>query len=191
MSPITHAEISWLIANIPKNIGRKERGLILLAGIIPDLDGIAIIFDTELFAKYHHILCHNVLFGIVISLLFTFLRTKNKVLVMIFCFIAFHIHILCDLLSSGPAWAIAYLWPFSNKLYYFEYHWNLVSWQNFVITLIATFLLFFVAVRCRRTPLEFISKRIDGKVVATIQWRWHKIEQTFPNIISHFHRKRL
>jgi inner membrane protein len=177
VSPITHAEISWLIANIPKSIKRKERGLILLAGTIPDLDGIGIIFNTELYVKYHHILFHNVLFGTIISLLFTSLRSRNRVLMMVFYLAVFHIHILCDLLGSGPDWPIAYLWPFSNKLYHFKYQWNLVSWQNFVTTLIATFLLFFVAVRCRRTPLELISRRIDRKVVATIQWRWHRIKQ--------------
>ena len=167
MNPITHAEISWIIANIPQNITTRERGLIFLAGIICDLDGLGILFDINLYAKYHHILSHNLLFGIIISLIFPIFANKNKFLVGIFSFIAFHIHIICDLLGSGN-WPIAYLWPFSKRFYYFKYHWGLFSWQNLLISIIAAFLILAIAIICKRTPLELISKNIDEKLIKII-----------------------
>jgi inner membrane protein len=174
MSPVTHFEISWIIAHIPKRLGRTERGLLLLTGTIPDLDGIGILFHGDLYVEYHHLLLHNLLFGIIISFLFSLLKAKNKVLVGTLCLIVFHVHMVCDLLGSGPGWPIAYLWPLSSHLYYFEYQWNLASWQNFAITVTSTFLLFYVAVKFGRTPIEFVSKRIDEKVVSAVRYRWDK-----------------
>jgi inner membrane protein len=44
MSPITHLLISWSVANISK-INRRERALVTLAGVVPDIDGTGLIID--------------------------------------------------------------------------------------------------------------------------------------------------
>ena len=44
MSPITHLLISWSVANTSK-IDRRERALVTLAGILPDIDGAGLLSD--------------------------------------------------------------------------------------------------------------------------------------------------
>jgi inner membrane protein len=74
MSPITHLLISWSVANISK-INRRERTLVTLAGVVPDIDGAGLIIDIfchgsdqplQLWSKHHHILGHNIGFGLLL-----------------------------------------------------------------------------------------------------------------------------
>ena len=39
MSPITHLLASWTVASIPK-LEKRDRAIITLAGISPDIDGL-------------------------------------------------------------------------------------------------------------------------------------------------------
>jgi len=64
MNPITHALTGWSIA-CSAPLERRERGVVVLAGIIPDFDGLGFIVDfltknsqkpTEFWGTYHHIL---------------------------------------------------------------------------------------------------------------------------------------
>ncbi|MCP4326187.1 MAG: metal-dependent hydrolase, partial [Alteromonadales bacterium] len=63
MSPGTHLLFSWLsTAEILKN--RRERAIVSLSGIAPDIDGAGIIVDeitgtTDLYFQYHHYLGHS------------------------------------------------------------------------------------------------------------------------------------
>lgn len=173
MNPVTHAEISWLIANIPAKSWRRDRFLIFLSGTIPDIDAIGLFFNEDLYAGYHHIIAHNILFGLILTVA-AFLTTKS-ILTSFLAFLSFHVHIFLDLMGSGPAWPVAYLWPFTNAELYFPCQWELRSWQNLAITVVATSLCLITAVKRGRTPLEFVSLKADGKVVEAIRWRYEKI----------------
>ncbi|MDB6125643.1 MAG: rane-bound metal-dependent hydrolase [Pedosphaera sp.] len=68
MSPVTHFLIGWITANTA-DLNRRDRAIVTVAGIIPDLDGIGIVAEvlTRNSAKpltwwsdYHHVLGHNV-----------------------------------------------------------------------------------------------------------------------------------
>jgi hypothetical protein len=72
MSPITHLLASWTVASIPR-LERRDRAIITLAGISPDIDGVGILAElatrhTEQpllwWSKYHHVIGHNLAFGI-------------------------------------------------------------------------------------------------------------------------------
>jgi len=63
---------------------------------------------------------------------------KQRLLVGALSFVAFHLHLLCDLAGSGPGWPIWYLYPLSLNETMWSGQWNLASWQNSLIGLAAT-----------------------------------------------------
>jgi hypothetical protein len=47
MSPVTHALVGWILANsIP--LSRRERALVMGAGVVPDLDGLGLLVDRSI-----------------------------------------------------------------------------------------------------------------------------------------------
>lgn len=73
MHIVTHYLTGW-VASLPVDLDTRDRGLIGVASISPDLDGVVVIGDLvqgrsldscELYATYHHVLCHNLLFAVV------------------------------------------------------------------------------------------------------------------------------
>ena len=63
MSPITHFLTGWLVANASDQINRRERAIITLAAVAPDLDGLGVVADfltrssehpLTLYSDYHH-----------------------------------------------------------------------------------------------------------------------------------------
>jgi len=60
MSPITHFLTGWVVANSAQ-LNRRDRILVTLAGIVPDLDGIGIVAEiatenTPNYFQYNSIL---------------------------------------------------------------------------------------------------------------------------------------
>ena len=71
----THFLAGWLVANID-HLERRDRALVTLAGVIPDADGLGILTGIvsqnqgsglELYGQYHHVLAHNVFFGLLLA----------------------------------------------------------------------------------------------------------------------------
>jgi hypothetical protein len=85
---------------------------------------------------------------------------------------AFHLHLLCDLAGSGRFWPIEYFWPVSRELYGWSHGWELLSWQNEVIGMIATLTCLAAALRWRRTIVELFSLRADARVVEAVRLRF-------------------
>ncbi len=184
MSPVTHFLISWSVANISK-VSKKERAVITVAGIIPDIDGAGIIFDflrssrelhLELWTRYHHVLGHNIGFGIFLMLT-AFALSTRRITVSFLVMISFHLHLICDLLGSrgpdGYQWPSSYLLPFSD-IWQWQWagQWDFNSWQNFVITGAAALHMFYIAWKNEVSPAEFISSRANTSVVNALRKRF-------------------
>src|SRR5262245_21319410 len=70
MSPLTHFMGSWLIASATMN-NTRDRRLVTLAGIIPDVDGLGIVVDMVkalvtgqepsfvYYQRFHHVWLHG------------------------------------------------------------------------------------------------------------------------------------
>jgi hypothetical protein len=93
-------------------------------------------------------------------------------------FLAVHLHFICDILGSRGAsaediWGIAYFSPLA-ALPVFEWRgqWELVSWQNTLITLALLGWMFARGMRVGYTPLRLASKRADERVVHTLRRRF-------------------
>jgi inner membrane protein len=105
VSPITHFFTGWVLGSVVGS-NKRERAVITLAAVVPDLDGLGIIpeFFTRnsrhpllWFSQYHHDL-HILLFAIVVSF-FAFFLAGRRWRPAIFAFIGFHLHLVEDLVG--------------------------------------------------------------------------------------------
>lgn len=186
MHPATHLLLGWGTATaLP--MARRDRALICLAGLIPDIDGLGIAAEKLTlhseqplywYALYHHVLAHNLAFGVVVTVGAAVLaraRLKTAVLVLT----SFHLHLLADLVGSrgpdGSSWPLRYLWPLDGLELSWQGQWAFNAWPNFVITLVLLGWLFHVAAGRGHSPLELISRRADAAFCATAR-RWLRRE---------------
>src|SRR5689334_21409036 len=102
MSPVTHLMASWIIAaKTTDNL--RDRRLVALSGVLPDLDGAGILIDfgRQLFrgeedfifyARYHHLLLHGLFAALLVSLTLTcFAQRRGRVALL--TFLVFHLHL--------------------------------------------------------------------------------------------------
>lgn len=171
MNPIVHAELSWLGAQ--RLTDRRDRILVTLGGVLPDLDGLSLLGGTDLYGQWHHVLTHGLLSALAISTALALLA-KRKGAVFVLALAAFHLHLFCDLLGSGPGWSIYYFWPMSRTEWFWSGQWDLASWQNSVIGLGATVAVLACALPLGRTAVELFSLKVDAQVVATLRKRFSR-----------------
>lgn len=184
MSPFTHLFVSWLIADSFPSLSTRERTLVTLAGVVPDVDGAGAVVelltrDTERpllwFSEYHHLL-HNIVFAALVAIAAALL-SRNRALVALLSFLTFHVHLLCDLVGArgpdGAQWPVPYLFPLrADLLLSWEHQWSLNAWPNFAITGIAMTL---IAARARLrgySPVGMVSVRADRAFVEALRGRF-------------------
>src|SRR3954453_6299709 len=120
---------------------RRDRALVTIACVIPDVDGFGLIpqvltansaHPLMWFSLYHHSL-HTLLFAVVVAAL-VFAFSQHKWLTALLAFASFHLHLLEDVLGSrgpdGYQWPIPYLKPFSGFEISWRGQWALNAWPN-------------------------------------------------------------
>ena len=104
MNPASHLLVSWTVANTA-HISRRERTLVTLSGVVPDIDGVGVIAEMATenttapllwWSKYHHVLCHNIGFGLFL-LVAVILLSVRRWMTALLALLAFHLHLLGDL----------------------------------------------------------------------------------------------
>jgi hypothetical protein len=183
MSPVTHGLLSWVMAQAPGIATRRDRALITIAGLAPDLDGLGIVVQwatassarpLEWFSDYHHRLAHNLTAAVVCAVAFALLA-RRRLLVGLLALGAFALHLVCDVIGAkgpdGHQWPVPLLAPFHPWEWTWSGQWRLDSWQNLVITGVRVVITIVVACRRGRSPVELVSPRADAAVVATFR-RW-------------------
>lgn len=189
MNPITHFPVSWSVAESSK-LDSRDKALVTWVGLSPDLDGLGVIADigarffcgTELglYEHYHHMLFHG-LFGAMLIPAIASLAAHRRFPTLALCFIAFHIHLFCDLVGSrglgaDEIWPIPYLSPFSSALTFsWPGQWPINAWPNFALTLILICFVFIRAVTHGHSPVGLISSAANKKFIRTVQARWRQI----------------
>lgn len=143
---------------------------------MPDLDGLTILIGEDAYAKWHHLVTHTAICAVVISgALALFAQERSKVLLL--ALVAFHLHLVCDILGSGVQWPIFYLEPFSSMAFGWSGGWELASWQNSTIGMAATLACLACALKYDRTIVELFSLKADAAVVATIRARFGRFSR--------------
>jgi inner membrane protein len=141
MSPVTHFFSGWVLANCA-TLNRKDRALVTLACVVPDVDGLGLIPELLTrnsahpllwFTLYHHSL-HNLAFALFVAAVALVLATR-KWTTGLLALLSFHLHLFEDVLGSrgpdGYQWPIPYLQPFSSALQWsWRGQWGLNAWPN-------------------------------------------------------------
>ena len=190
MSPVTHLLVGWMVAQAGRT--RKERAIIALAGVAPDLDGIGIVPEVLTahskhplmwFSEYHHVLGHNIGFALLCAVIVYLLCRSWKVTAL--AFLSFHLHLFCDLIGArgpdGYQWPLPYLSPFSDKMQLVWHgQWALNAWPNFAITFALLIATFYLAWRRGFSPVEMVSLKWDAEFVRTLRQRFGTNPPTVP-----------
>lgn len=136
----------------------------MLAASGADMDGLGLLVSIDYYVEYHHVLAHNLLFGIIFSGALTAFSTHRLKCFALYLGL-FHLHLILDYFGSGPGWGIHYFWPFAAREIQCPYAWPLTSWQNFLTFGLLLFWTIFIAFRKGRTPLEAIIPSLDARIV--------------------------
>lgn len=173
MAPGAHLLISWL-ATVEVFKERRERALVTLSGVAPDLDGIGLVVDlitgtTSYYVKYHHYLGHSIISAFLLATLVTCLAKSQKALVWLACLFVVHLHMLCDLVGSrgadGYQWPIYYFYPLNSNGVTWHGQWELNAWQNQLIMLLLFTLCTYYLVTRKITFLEVFNKNLDKAAI--------------------------
>jgi inner membrane protein len=186
MSPLTHLLASWIVAaKTTDNL--RDRRLVTLAGIAPDLDGLGIFADMAhgafttgkfyYYPQYHHWLTHGLPAALGCSvLLAAFARHRWRVLWLSLA--TFHLHLLCDLAGSrGPDrsdfWPIFYFGPIlQHPMWIWRHQWPLDGWQNFAITIALLLWSLALALKMGDSFVGVFNRHADQVFVRVLQkWR--------------------
>jgi len=184
MHPISHLLLGWTLANTLE-LSKRDRMLVTLAGVIPDLDGLGVLVDlategtahaTDLYGTYHHVLAHNLGFGLFLTLVTAFMARRRLTTTLLVA-VSFHLHLLGDLVGSrgpdGYQWPIPYLRPFSDAWEWsWRHQWGLKAWPNVTITLLLLGLTLYWAWKRQRSPLELVSAKADAALARTLRIRF-------------------
>jgi len=186
MSPLTHLVASWIVAaKTTDNL--RDRRLVTLAGVAPDLDGLGLLLDYakgaltngnyHYYLKYHHVLAHGLPAALLCSALMAALA-RHRWQVFWLAMLTFHLHLLCDLVGSrgpdkGDIWPILYFMPLSgHPIWFWKYQWRLDGWQNTVIFVALLAWSFAIAVKKGESFVGVLNRRCDAVFVSVLRkWR--------------------
>lgn len=184
MNPVEHLLIGWAAAQIVP-LHRRDRALVTIASVIPDLDGFGALPELltrgtshELFwwTDYHHTLFHNLASAVVYTAVAAVIaRARLRTATM--SFISFHLHLAGDVIGArgpdGYQWPIPYWLPFSDKWQWsWDGQWALNAWQNFAITIPLLIFAIWLSWKSARFPLEIVSQRANDAFVGALRRRF-------------------
>lgn len=186
MSPITHFLAGWVgFESSLRN--PRDRAIVCLAGLAPDLDGAGIVIDlfnklaglpeSNFYQDWHRLYGHGITAAIVIALIAAALA-HDRLRVGIAAFFCVHLHFLCDLLGSRGStpddlWGLYYLGPWNvTQEMVWQGQWQLVGWQNTLISIMLMLILLERASRKGYSPVGCLSPRADKRFIEVLRgWR--------------------
>lgn len=171
----THVMSGWCLGNLCE-FSPRERLLSMLAASLPDVDGLGIIFGNDFYEPFHHKLCHNLLFGLLLSATLALFSPHRKKAFLVYLGL-FHVHLVLDYFGSGSGWQLFYLWPFSNWPLENPWAWPFISWQNISTGMALIAWMLVIAVKAGRTPLETVMPSLDSQLVAWLRERWIRLSK--------------
>ena len=130
---LTHIGLSWMVASLGRR-SAKDRWLITLAGVLPDFDGIGILWSQDAYVVAHRAVGHGLVFALVWIAL-TLACADNRQRAVVLGALSFHLHLLLDLVGTDGL-PIRYCWPFSERGWSYAGRWTLASWPNAIVMIL-------------------------------------------------------
>lgn len=174
-----HLFLSYLIPG-QGGLERRDRVIITLAGLAPDIDApILLAFGKDAFIEHHHDYTHF-LAGAALAAAAGWFLGRRRAAAASLAAVAWCGHLLLDMIGAGDrnpgepyAYPLPLLWPFSDRPFDpFPFSWTLASWQNATVMAIAILFMARLAVVEGRTVLEVFSLRLDAAVVKALRARF-------------------
>jgi inner membrane protein len=186
VSPISHFLVGWTALERFQS-GRRDKAIVVLAGLAPDLDGLGIVVDfatrtgglaeTNYYQEFHRMIGHGLPAALVVAAL-AGLFGRHRLWAAAGAFVSVHLHFMCDLIGSRgnsleDIWGIYYFAPITTRLEWaWAGQWPLVGWQNMLITMVLLFITMQRAATTGYSPLGLASPPGDAALVATLrQWK--------------------
>jgi hypothetical protein len=131
-----HITLSFLLAQfgLQQQYGFPGTALLLVAGCLPDLDGIGIVLGWRFYQRHHRILGHGILMTLIgpalLALVGVWLLGLDFFPLWAWCQVALLAHLATDV--AFYRWPVQLLWPFTSHGLGF----GLVGWNDLVPTLV-------------------------------------------------------
>jgi len=160
---LVHGLIPYALASIfTKN--KILRWIALLGGMFPDLDGLHIFFDMNLYRIYHHELLHAPIWGFIIAIPIAILAKKFYGIKMWKSYLAFSLGFLLHGLTDVhfTNWYVKLLSPFSQEKFsnpiFYDYHFLLA-----LLISIYIFIKLYQFIRTGKSLKEEIKELLPNK----------------------------
>lgn len=181
MGPGSHLQIGYLIANAA-SLNTRDRRLVMLAGVAPDVDGVVGIFDIvregrlldcsySTFHALHHTFGHNVFFGVFGALLLGAAAAGAKGRVFWLCLAAMASHYAADAVAAD--YPLNLLWPLGGDMEPIPILLGASPWVvkyviQFSLMIVILALCAWMVARTHRTPVEVLSPQLDRFLVGYV-----------------------
>jgi len=189
----SHLVISWFVAEASGLESARNRRIVALAGLAPDIDVVAYIaayvyfgFDRELayskvWVTVHHYYTHGIGFAVLTAIAAYALAARPHpkftsppssfpwdapIGVAALAMLMSLGHVFCDIVAAGSRFPVYPLWPLSDLAWTVSWSWELRDWPNQIITIVCLFAVIIYARYGNRSPLESLSYRLDAWVVS-------------------------
>ena len=166
MQLLTHTLAGWCGGNLLRTTASERLSCIAIS-LLPDVDGLGLLLSKEAYLRWHHVLAHNLLVGLLASALLVKLCQSDLKVGALYLAL-FHLHLAMDLVGSGSGWGIAYLWPLSSHLFESPVTWDFRAWQNYAVLVFLVACTVWIAISRKRTPLEFVAPRLHAALIKRI-----------------------
>lgn len=180
-----HLVLSWYAARAAGLDCVRDRRIVALAGIAPDIDVIAypigyvwLGFDldrayAEVWEVVHHRYTHGIGFAAFTVLIAWLLAAGGgtrvgRLRVAMLAGAISLVHVFCDLVAAGPGWPVYPLWPLSDLAWAVPWSWNVSDAPNVVITVACLISVLVHARMVGISPIETFSSALDRRVVAIL-----------------------
>ncbi len=187
----SHLIISWFAAEAAGLKSPRDRRIVALSGLAPDIDVLAYLggivyfgFDKELAFEHvwqvvHHRYTHGLGFVLLTGFIAFMVASRGTRPgepayrkaggVAVLSMTMSMVHVFCDVVGGGPTWPVYPLWPVSDFSWAVNWSWTLADWPNTVIlfSCLAGMMLYAKLSGC--SPMESINYNLDRWFLTIIQ----------------------
>lgn len=156
-----HATLGWMLGNLA-GVDRRVRNYATIGAILPDIDALPYVFGPYYYGLLHHTFGHNIFLCLAFGAFgwFKFRSWRAALLGLV----SIGSHLLTDAYLSN--WHLYLFWPVSAKGYLPAHSLELTSPVNTWLVYSIPLVLLVAALVWKRTPLEWISPRLDQLFIA-------------------------
>ena len=151
----------------------------MLAASLQDLDGVGLLISQDLYWDYHHLLGHNLFYGLLLCALLVYF-SQHRLKAFLLYMALFHLHLILDYYGSGPGWGIVYAWPVSSWSIENPHAWPFYAWQNVATGYFCVGWTCWIMLVQKRTFLELPMPSLDRQLVALGQKLRKKLWREVP-----------